>query len=358
MDSLSSVSTSNSAPGDLRRVAEALQQRPFVPHRRWRGGHAQTVLASLWPRRARPRPEVPDEGRIVEVETGVRVRVDCRWQPGPRAASPALLLVHGLEGSSESAYILSTAHKAWRAGFHVLRFNIRTCGGTERLTPTLYHSGMSGDLLRVIEHFTTHDGLTDVFLGGFSLGGNMALKLAGEGGDELPPELKAVCAVSPSLDLAACAAAIERRDNWLYQRRFLTSLRRRLRHAHALYPERYDPRHLRRVRSIRDFDAHYTAPAGGFRDADDYYARASALPLASRIRRPTLIIHAQDDPFIPYASFLDAALNANPCIVLLAPAHGGHVGFVADRPAGDDPDRFWAENRLIEFCRLLHQQQR
>jgi predicted alpha/beta-fold hydrolase len=279
------------------------------------------------------------------------VLVHCRWQHD-RRARPTLLLVHGLEGSSESIYMLSTALKAYRAGFNVLRLNMRTCGDTLELTQTLYNSGMSQDLRALVEELVERDELTDVFLGGFSLGGNMSLKLAGEYGAGFPPELKGVCAISPSVELAASSATIEQRSNWVYQRRFIRSLKRRMREAARLYPERYDASELALVRTLREFDERYTAPHGGFRDAADYYARSSSLPLIPRIQIPTLIIHAEDDPFIPFDSLRHPSVGANPNVILLAPPHGGHVGFVSD---GHTPgeDRFWAENRLIEFCERI-----
>jgi hypothetical protein len=336
--------------GALARIASVLRAKPFRPHPLFRSGHAQTLVAYAWPRRGPRRALDGDEERLFEVETGVRVLVRCRWHAEPRA-HPTLLLVHGLEGSSESVYMRSTALKAHRAGFNVLRLNIRTCGGTLHLTPTLYNSGMSQDLRALISELIERDKLTAIFLGGFSLGGNMSLKLAGEYGANFPRELKGVAAVSPSVELAASAAAIEQRANWIYQRKFIRSLKRRMREAARLYPERYDASELALVRTLREFDERYTAPHGGFRDANDYYARSSSLPLISRIRVPTLIIHAQDDPFIPYASLLHPSVAANPSIILLAPEHGGHVGFVGDgRTTGED--RFWAENRLIEFCNL------
>lgn len=341
------------AARDLGEIARVLAAKPFRPHRLFQNGHAQTLGAYAYPRRSRLLREArDDEARLFEVEPQVSVLVHCRWQER-RQSSPTLLLVHGLEGSSESRYLLGTADKAFRAGFNALRMNIRTCGGTEHLAPTLYHSGLTQDLAALIDELTTRDQLKEIYLAGFSLGGNQSLKLAGEWGADAPRELKGVCAVSPSLDLAACAAAIEQRSNFIYNRQFVYFLKQRMRRASALYPERYDTGALKLVRTIRDFDSHYTAPHAGFRDADDYYARSSALQFVPSIRVPTLIIHAQDDPFVPFASFRDASLGANPHVVLLAPARGGHVGFVSDGTHGED--RFWAENRVVEFCRLLHE---
>ena len=340
-----------SAPLD--KIARVLRAKPFHPHPLFQSGHAQTLIAHAWPRRRGLRALRDDETRLFEVEPGARVLVHCRWH-ADRRAHPTLLLVHGLEGSSESIYMLGTALKAHRAGFNVLRLNLRTCGDTLHLSRTLYHSGMSPDLRAVIAELVERDGLTDIFLGGFSLGGNMSLKLAGEYGADYPPALKGLCAVSPAVELAASAASIARRSNLLYQRKFIRSLKRRMREAATLYPEHYDAGQLSLVRTLRDFDERYTAPHGGFRDADDYYARSGSLPLLSRIRIPTLIIHAEDDPFIPFDSLRHPSIKANPSIIMLAPPHGGHVGFVSNGKTSGE-DRFWAENRLIEFCQRMNE---
>jgi predicted alpha/beta-fold hydrolase len=338
---------------ELGEIAHALEAKPFRPHRFFRGGHAQTLFAYAFPRARRLlRAASTDEARLFRVEPEVSVLVRCRWQPR-RDSAPTLLIVHGLEGSSESVYMLGTADKAYRAGFNALRMNIRTCGGTEHLAPTLYHSGMTQDLAAVIRELSTRDRLTEIYLAGFSLGGNQSLKLAGEMGDAAPPALKGVSAVSPSLNLSACAVAISRRSNALYNQSFVLSLKKRMRRAAALYPERYDARQLKQVHTVREFDEMYTAPHGGFRDADDYYTRSSALQFVASIRVPTLIIHAEDDPFVPFDSFRDPSLSENPCVVFLAPRHGGHVGFVGDAARGED--QFWAENRVVQFCRLLHE---
>lgn len=335
----------------LEEVARALGAAPFRPHRLYRGGHAQTLRAALrLPRRLRLRgEETTSVERLFEVEPGVRLLAHCRWQPR-RETRPTAVLVHGLEGSSRSVYMLGTARKAFGAGFNVVRLNVRNCGGTEHLTPTLYHSGMSGDVLAVVRELAARDRLPEIFLAGFSMGGNLVLKLAGEVGAGAPAALAAVAAVSPSLDLDACAAAIERPSNRIYLNSFMRSLRRTLRRKHRLFPELYDVSRIRDVRTIREFDDLFTARHHGFRDAADYYARASAIRTLDRVRLPTLIVHAQDDPFIPFESLRHPAVGANPNVVLLAPERGGHVGFIA---RGRGEGRFWAEARVVEFFRLL-----
>lgn len=338
---------------DLSAVEKQLKAKPFRPHPLFRNNHAQTIVGNLYPRRFKLNSEFSDdEKRLFEVAPGARLLVQCRWQSGERQQSPTLLLVHGLEGSSNSIYMLGTAARAFAEGFNVLRLNLRTCGETEHLTNTLYHSGMSEDLRAVIKELIECDGLRQIALAGFSLGGNMSLKLAGEWGEKPPKEVRAVCAVSPSIDLAGCTAAINRRSNWIYNRRFLNNLTRRMRRVQKLYPELYEIEGIERIRSIRDFDAQITARYGGFKDADDYYERSSSQRLIDKIRIPTLIIHAQDDPFVPFAPFQQISAFANEFVVLLAPKHGGHVGFVSDSKTNGE-NRFWAENRIIEFCKLV-----
>jgi len=331
-------------------IIATLRHKQFTPHPLFYNGHAQTILASAWPRFLTTSAREGNEERLFEIEPDVRLLAHCNWQSSP-IMHPTLLLVHGLEGSSSSKYMLGTADKAFAAGFNIIRLNMRNCGGTEHLTPTLYHSGMSGDLRIIAKELIERDQLPSIFLIGFSMGGNLVLKLAGEEANTLPEEVSGFCAVSPAIDLSSCVKAIRYRSNWVYEQMFLRSLRRRLRIKHALYPNLYDTSDLHLVRTIRDFDERYTAHHGGFADADDYYSRASALPLIEYIRRPTLIIHAQDDPFIPFEPFNHSSVNGNPHVLLLAPERGGHVGFVSGD--ANELDRFWAENRLVDFCKLV-----
>lgn len=331
-------------------AARALAERPFEPHPLFVNGHAQTLVAYAWPRRFQFRAQRSDEERYFEIEAGVQLLAHCRWQ-AERLSAPTVVLVHGLEGSSSSIYILGTAAKAFSAGFNVVRLNLRNCGATEHLTPTLYNSGMSGDLNAVVGELIERDRLQRIFIAGFSMSANMALKLAGENPSALPGELSGICAVSPPVDLAMSAGALEARANWLYQQSFIRSLRRRMRYKQKLFPDLYDTKDLHLIRTVRDFDDRYTSVYGGYESAEDYYARASSLPLIPQIRIPTLLIHAQDDPFIPFHSFKDPALRTNPSVIFIAPEHGGHVGFVAADTYGED--RFWAENRIVQFCKLI-----
>jgi predicted alpha/beta-fold hydrolase len=273
----------------------------------------------------------------------------CSWQSDPQT-HPTLLVVHGLEGSSDSPYMIGTADKAIAAGFNVIRLNLRNCGETFHLTPTIYHAGLTDDLRQLVAELSNNDGLNELYLAGFSLGGNMVLKLAGEYSGSVPKALRGVIAISPSIHLASCADAIELKSNLFYHMRFMLSLRRSIKRKAQLYPERYDASRLRGIWTIREFDNQYTAPHSGFKDVSDYYDRASSLPFIKDIQLPTLIIQAKDDPFIPFHPFGGVEIANNPNVALLATAHGGHVGFVESRLRGED--RFWAERKVVEFVEL------
>lgn len=332
----------------VRAAAREISTRPFHPHPLLRGGRAQTLAAWAWPGRARSEETSGDETRLFEVEPGARILSRCRWHED-RAARATVVLVHGLGGSADAPYMVGAARLAHRAGANVVRLNQRNCGGTEDLTPTLYHSGMSGDLAAVVRELEARDTLPRVLVAGFSMGGNLALKMAGEMGERTPSSLIGVCAVSPALDLAATVANLERPSNYAYERTFALGLRRLVVRKKEIYADLYDTRDLARARTLRDFDELYTAPYGGFDGADDYYARASAIRQASRITLPTLIIHAQDDPLVPFAPLRSPEILDNPNIFLAAPPHGGHVAFVS----ASKTERFWAESRLAQFLDLL-----
>ncbi len=333
----------------LAKVAAEFENKPFIPARFMSQGDLQTLGAYLWPSRFRLPDATGDEERFFEVEAGSRVLARCRWQTD-RTKHSTLVLWHGLEGSSTSPYMLATAAKAFARGFNVVRVNVRNCGGTEHLTPTLYHGGLTNDLRVVIEELIDHDRLPSIVIAGFSLGGNMTLKLAGEYGDEPPEQLKAIAAISASVDLQAGCDVINQKRNVVYHRDFLYYLKRRIRVKKSLFPDLYDTSGLRLIRSIEQFDDRYIAPAFGFANARDYYAKASANRFLNRIRIPTLIIHAQDDPFVPLAPIREALAEPNPHVLLITPPRGGHVAFVSTNSA--DEDRFWAENRLVDFCEI------
>jgi len=316
----------------------------FVPLPRLVNGHAMTLWA--WARR-RTFPNLPAaESRLFQVAPDARVLAHCYWQRD-RTARPTILALHGLEGSSQAHYMHGLADKAWAAGFNIVLLNQRNCGGTEHLSYTLYHSGLSADADIVLRELAA-EGLTRFGVVGYSLGGNLALKLAGEYGAEPPPFLKAVVAISPVMDLPRCVDALERRSNFAYQWNFVRNLKGRMRRKVAAFPERFSAEPLDRIRSVRDFDEAYTAPAFGFRDATDYYYRAASLRVVDRIQLPALIIAAADDPFVPPEPFSDPAVTGNPHITTLVSPHGGHCAFVA--AANGVHDGYWAEWKAVSFA--------
>jgi uncharacterized protein len=303
-----------------------------------------TIAAAFWPRKFPRLPQATP--RFFEVEAGTQICGACHWQAQP-SVHGTLVLLHGLEGSSDSAYMRGTAEKAFAAGFNVVRLNQRNCGGTEHLTPTLYHSGRSGDFRAVLEELIERDGLREIFFAGWSMGGNLVLKMAGELGERAPKELRGVAAVNPCFDLAACVEALGRARNFVFSRHFVRRLKVRMRRKARLFGGLYSTEALGRVHSVRAFDELITARYCGFAGADDYYARSSAMHVLEKIRVPTLMVAAQDDPFIPFATFEREAIRNNPNIRLVAPEFGGHCGFISEEGGGE---RFWCEARVVEFC--------
>lgn len=316
----------------------------FVPAPALSGGHVMTVYA--WARRRRypglPAPEI----RFPRVDAESQVRADCYWQ-ADRSACPTLLGLHGLEGSSESHYMRGVAHKAWRRGWNVVLLNQRNCGNTEHLAPGLYHSGLTADPMAVLRELVATEGLTRIAIVGYSLGGNLALKLAGELAEAPDLPIVAVAAVSPTIDLSLCVDAIEWRRNALYQWNYLHGLKGRMRRKARAFPGRFDLAPLRAIRTIRQFDETYTAPLHGFGTAASYYALASARRVIDRIRIPALVIAAVDDPFVPISQFQGDDVRAHPHLRVSLQRHGGHCGFIG--PAMPDYDGYWAEEAAVDF---------
>lgn len=331
----------------------------FAPPRWLRGGHVQTVASFLMKRRFRlPAPEE----RLIEVAPGIQVLSHCHWQ-ADRTQPLTIIIVHGLEGSSDSQYSLGVAEKALAAGMNVIRYNQRNCGGTDALAPVLYHSGLSNDVAAVARELIERDGVSHFALVGFSMGGNIVLKLAGEWGRQAPPQFRAVAACCPAIDLAPSADALHEPANRIYELYFLWALRRRMLHKARLFPGHFDVSRMRGMRSMRDFDDKVTAYYCGFSGAADYYARASAANVVERIAVPAFVLHAANDPFIRITAETRRKIASNPNITFLETADGGHCAFVgspAESSAGSSVgtangagDRYWAENQIVNFLRTF-----
>ena len=353
-------------------VGGLAQVEQFFPRRFLRNGHLQTLVGNFKPRqyvlpegeallievdaqkgvREESKPSgltVSEQVTQAKVEVGARgasyVLCHCHWQANA-SLCPTVLLVHGLEGSSRSQYMLGNAARAWAAGCNIIRMNMRNCGGTEDLSPTLYHSGLSSDVAMVMRTLAAEKGLRSFALAGYSMGGNLVLKLAGELSENPPEYLKAVVGISPAMDLGVSADALHNLSNRVYEWKFLIGLRRRFRRKAELFPQIYSTVGLDRIMTLRQFDDQITARYSGFTGADDYYHRASSTRVASQISVPTLILHALDDPFIRMLPSTRAALLANQRVRLIETAHGGHCAFLA---AATGYDGYWAEKLLLDF---------
>lgn len=341
--------------------------RPFRPRRWLRNAHLQTIAGNFLRRQGAPLP-TPEELVIsVEAEhttrlrSGAEVRVPatsvvclCHWQPEP-ASRLTVVLVHGLEGSAHSGYILGNAARLLAAGCHVVRMNMRACGGADALAPTIYHSGRSEDIGAVVQALRA-SGCERIALVGYSMGGNLVFRYAGEqsvspGAGAAAGPVVAVAGVSPLLDLAPSSAALHAPSNRLYEKRFLRAMKRRLRAKTALFPTIYGSLDregvFERIQTMRDFDGEIVARFGGFRDADDYYEQVRASHYADCLAVPSLILHAADDPFIRTLPETVRRLRANPCVSYVETAHGGHCAFLAE-PSGEDQGR-WAEETIAQW---------
>ncbi len=310
----------------------------------------QTVASFVIPRSFNL---APSEQRLIEVAPGVQVLCHCHWQED-RARALTVIIVHGLEGSSESHYMLGIAEKAMAAGMNVIRYNQRNCGGTEALAPVLYHSGLSSDVAAVARNVIERDGVSRLALVGFSMGGNIVLKLAGEWGSQSPPpqQFRAVAACCPALDLAVSSDTLHEPRNRLYETYFLWALRRRMTQKAKLFPNDFDVTRLKGIKSLREFDDKITAYYCGFKDVDDYYDRASAAHVVEKIAVPALILHAANDPFICITPETRRKIASNPSITFAEQSDGGHCAFIgAPKNNSRYNDYYWAEHEIVHFLR-------
>ena len=324
--------------------------RPFVPRRFLRSGHLQTIVGNFLPRtESLPEPE----SQPIEVEAASSARgasfvlCHCHWQPAKvRSERLTMVIVHGLEGSSASPYVRGNSARAWKAGCNVVRMNMRSCGAGEQFSPSIYHAGRSEDVAIVMAELARVQLIRSFALVGYSMGGNLVLKLAGELGGTPPSYLRAVVGVSPLMDLVASSVALHQPQNRLYETRFLADLLKHFRHKVELYPDLYSADGLSTIRTMRQFDEQVVARYGGFADADDYYRSVASSNWVQDISVPTLILHALDDPFIRMTPVTRSKLLANSRVRLVETRHGGHCAFLSLEP-GDAG--FWAERTLLDF---------
>ncbi len=301
------------------------------------GGHLQTIVPALFRRariftRDRERIATPDDDFL-----------DLDWADDP-ANRRLAILTHGLEGNSHDSYIQSHALALHREGWNVLAWNFRGCSGTANRRLRSYHSGSTDDLAVVIDHALASKAPDQLALIGFSLGGNVTLKYLGDLGPAVDPRITAAVAFSVPCDLASSSLALESRANRLYMSRFLVNLRRKIREKILAHPGKLTDLGLDAMRTFREFDGAYTAPLHGYRDAEDYWTRASSKPVLAHVTIPTLLVNARNDPFLPPACFPEDAARTSPHFHLESPATGGHLGFPGN----------WMARRAIDFLREGH----
>ncbi len=331
----------------------ALQDRieggipPFEPPAWLRSNHAQTVAGRYL---VNGDSHLDSQAHEVALDDGDRL---CVLETVPRSwssADPAAVLVHGLAGCARSPYVVRFAQRLVRLGVRVVRMNLRGAGAGFGLARGIYHAGRSDDLRTVVGWLAERALGSPIALAGFSLGANLALKLAAEAADRSVDGLDCVLAANPPIDLSACSEAMMRPENRLYDWNFVRWLRAQVTRLHRRFPE-LGPSDLRRVRSVYEFDDRYTAPRNGYASARDYYTRSSALPLIPRIKVAGLVVHSADDPFIPAAPFHAARFPANLGLELVR--HGGHLGYISRVPWRGD--RRWLETRMAAWLAVRWQ---
>lgn len=303
-------------------------------------GHLQTIAAST----LRRVPGVRYQRERLELPDGDFVDLD--WSlAGAQPSEKLVVISHGLEGDSSRPYVRGMARALNQAGFDALAWNYRGCGGETNRLLRAYHLGDTDDLAQVIDYAAHVKNYPELFLTGFSAGGNVTLKYLGENAARVPPQVRRAAVFSVPTDLKASSVHISRWQNRVYLRRFMSSLRAKMRVKAAHLPGQLDLTQLDQLRDFPEFDERYTAPLHGFASADDYYEQAASGRYLSGIRIPTLLVNALNDPFLTATCFPREAAAASPFFYLETPAGGGHVGFNENGPAGS----YYSERRAVDF---------
>ena len=293
-------------------------QHSYNPFLFLKNGHINTVFPTLF----RIQAELPYERVELDTPDGDFLHVDCLFGGHKRL----VILCHGLEGSSRSKYIVGSAKILKNNGWDVVSVNYRSCSGVMNRNLQMYHSGATHDLEVVVNHFI--DRYEELIFVGFSLGGNLSLKYAGERGNALDERIKAIIGVSVPTDLGAGSLNIGQPSNFIYNKKFMVTLKEKMRQKAVDFPEDIDLELLEKIGKLYEFDDHFTGPINGFRDAEDYYTQCSSKKFIPHIERHAYIVNALDDPFLPEACYPYAEVASNRYAELWTPKHGGHVGFV------------------------------
>jgi uncharacterized protein len=310
-------------------TTEVEYQRPYLLFNK----HLETIYPALLRRVSTP------VGQVERINTADQDFLDLDWYR--QQAKKLIIISHGLEGNSKRAYVLGMVQAFWHLGYDALAWNYRGCGTEMNKIPRFYHSGATDDLDCVVQHAMTMNCYQEIYLIGFSLGGNLTLKYLGE---PFPSNayIKKAVAISVPLELSSSCDVLSTRANWLYVNRFLNSLKRKVHIKSAIMPMPITP-NLKAIRTLREFDNQVTGPLHGFKDAADYYARNSSLYFLPNVQSQTLIINALNDPFLSPACFPHTITNS--AITTLYPKQGGHVGFTQFNANG----LYWSEIQAIRF---------
>lgn len=302
--------------------------------------HIQTILGliALGPK---PSKEYKTKRILISIPEG-KLALDCTYQENKN--SPTLLIIHGLTGSSSSAYVERISRLSYLQGFNIIRMNMRGCGNTEKLTPSIYNAGQSTDLQAVITYLIKNKNKKISILS-YSLGGNLALKWAGE--YKIPKQVLSLTAISPAIDLEKAGKASELPENWLYKIKILLNLKSLIKRKNIHLPNEYDLTQLSDISSVKDFDSIYQTKNTGYTSIKDYYDRASAINYIKDISLPTLIITSKDDPLVPVSSFHNKEIKSNKNITIMETKYGGHVGFLGKNKY----ERYWSDIKALEFIK-------
>ena len=326
------------------RMSVAPQTRGFVPHPLLKNSHLMT-LAQQCQYRNHKLKAIPAAVRWFNITSDQKVMGYCHWQTNHRVC-PTVILIHGLEGSSSSSYMLGITSKAWKIGFNVIRLNLPGIDETGDIRSTLSDSDFTKDLFCIIRELSDIDEINAIWLVGYSMGGNLVLRMAGEEGHH-QKVLKGIAAVSPTIDPACSIQALENEKNWIYNTFFVRRLKSRLRKKAKFNPEQMEKPPTYDFNNLSEFVEEYTSIAGRHRNTLEYYEQLGAKQVLDSIHVPTLILTAQDDPLVPFDAISFQNIENNPWITLIATRSGGHCSFIQTPQKHEDT--YWAENRVVEF---------
>jgi len=322
---------------------DALNAHPFIAPAWLRNAHAQTMWSPLF-----RKPPVVSR-RIERIDTPDGDFVVLHISDGD-AGMPAVLMLHGLEGSANSKYILGTHQKLQAIGWRCITMEFRGCSGEMNRARRLYHSGETTDVAFVASRLAAQ--FPRLYLAGFSLGGNVLAKWLGESPNDVPKNVRAASVVSVPFDLVVSGPHIDRVLRGFYARHFLRSLVKKAIEKEKQFPDSIDVAKLRRARTLYDFDNHATAALHGFRDVDHYYSSQRSGQFLDRVRVPTMLLSAADDPFNPATTLPRDTADNSEYLHPQFTERGGHVGFVYGAP---HQARYWAEEQVVRFFQIYEQ---